>query len=274
MSVIRKVTDRNIPELKPYVAASDRQLMRYCEPEPGLFLAESAKVILRAWNAGYEPLSLLMDQNQTETESEELLHVLPDIPVFLTDWDTIKKITGLKMIRGALAVFRRKPLPDYLTIIQDARRIAVLDHVVNPSNIGAVFRSAAALNIDAVLLSRECSDPFYRRTLRVSMGTVFQIPWTKFSDNYSWPEEGLKQLKHLGFRTAAMALTENSVNVNDPALKNEKRLAILLGNEGYGLSEELTAACDYQVCIPMAHGVDSLNVAAASAVAFWELGNH
>jgi tRNA G18 (ribose-2'-O)-methylase SpoU len=272
MSVIRKITDRNIPELQPYAAAGDKQLMRYYEPAPGLFLAESAKVILRAWNAGYEPLSLLMDQDQMETESDKLLEALPDIPVFLTDWNTIKSITGLKMIRGALAVFRRKPLPDYQTIIKDARRIAVLDHVVNPSNVGAVFRSAAALNIDAVLLSRECSDPLYRRTLRVSMGTVFQIPWTIFSDSSFWPETGMKQLKHMGFRTVAMALTENSVNVNDPALKSENRLAILLGNEGYGLSEELTAACDYRVCIPMAHGVDSLNVAAASAVAFWELG--
>ena len=265
------ITDFSAPELDIYARLNENQLFRYYEPEPGLFIAESPKVIERALNAGYEPISFLVEKKHIEGEAKDVLARCSGIPVYTAESDILTQLTGFQLTRGALCAMRRRALPSLTEICSGARRIAILEQVMNPTNIGAIFRSAAALNMDAVILTPGCSDPLYRRASRVSMGTVFQIPWT-VADN--WPQPVMSQLKQLGFKTAAMALSDNSVSIDDTRLLAEEKLAIILGTEGDGLAETTIADCDYTVKIPMTHGVDSLNVAAASAVAFWQLGKH
>lgn len=273
MPNIIKVTDFHSPDLELYTKYSEVQLLHYFEPAEGLFIAESPKVIERALNAGYEPISLLLEPKHIQGEAKDILARCPDIPVYTAELDVLTKLTGFPLTRGALCAMRRKRLPDVKQICKDARRIAILENVVNPTNVGAIFRSAAALYMDAVLLTPACSDPLYRRAARVSMGTVFQVPWTYIgTKDMEWSVDGLKPLKELGFRTAAMALSEHSISIEDPKLLAEEKLAVILGTEGDGLAASTIASCDYTVKIPMAHGVDSLNVAAASAVAFWQLG--
>lgn len=272
MNNIIEINDFNAPELDIYARTSEVQLRRYNEPFPGLFIAESPKVIERACNAGYEPVSFLVEHKDLEGEAKELLERFPEIPVYTAEYETLVKMTGYALARGMLCVMRRRALSSIEEICQNARRIAILENVVNPTNIGAIFRSAAALHMDAVLLTSGCSDPLYRRASRVSMGTVFQIPWTYFDKKISWPEDGMKTLRKLGFKTVAMALRDDSFSIDDPQLHEQEKLAIILGTEGDGLASDTIADCDYTVKIPMSHGVDSLNVAAASAVAFWELG--
>ena len=269
-----EIRDFAAPELDVYARASEVQLLRYYEPEPGIFIAESPKVIERALHAGYEPISFLVEHKDLEGEAGAILERYPKVPVYTAEYEILVKLTGFALTRGMLCAMRRNPLPSVEEICRNASRIAVLENVVNPTNIGAIFRSAAALHMDVVLLTGGCSDPLYRRAARVSMGTVFQIPWTYFDKKALWPEEGMLLLKKLGFKTAAMALRDDSVGINDSALQAEERLAVILGTEGDGLASQTIADCDYTVKIPMSHGVDSLNVAAASAVAFWELGNN
>lgn len=272
MKNLRRITDFDAPELDVYARLSEAQLLHCFEPEQGLFIAESPKVIVRALYAGYEPVSCLAEEKELTGEAVPILARCGEVPVFTAGAEVLKKLTGFPMTRGMLCAMRRRELPSVEAVCAGARRIAVLENVVNPTNIGAVFRSAAALHMDAVLLTGGCSDPLYRRASRVSMGTVFQIPWTYFSKKESWPQDGMKRLRALGFRTAAMALREDSVSIEDQALLAEERLAVILGTEGDGLADATIADCDYTVRIPMSHGVDSLNVAAASAVAFWQLG--
>lgn len=268
MNII-KITDFNAPELDFYARLSEAQLSHYYEPETGLFIAESPKVIERGFNAGYEPVSMLVEEKHITTQAEGVIGLCGDIPIFTAEFDILTNLTGFQLTRGALCLMRRKKLPSVKEICKDKTRIAVLENVVNPTNVGAIFRNAAALGMDAVVLTNGCSDPLYRRCLRVSMGTVFQIPWTFCEGNF------VKILKSMGFKTAAMALKTDSVNINNPQLMAEEKLAVILGTEGDGLADNTIVGCDYTVCIPMSHDVDSLNVAAASAVAFWQLGkNH
>lgn len=267
-----EIKDFAAPELDVYARTSEVQLLRYYEPEPGFFIAESPKVIERALHAGYQPVSFLVEHKDLEREAGEILKKYPDVPVYTAEYEVLVKLTGFALTRGMLCAMRRNPLPLAEEICRNASRIAVLENVVNPTNIGAIFRSAAALHMDAVLLTGGCSDPLYRRAARVSMGTVFQIPWTYFDKKTAWPGEGMQLLKNMGFKTAAMALRDDSVGIDNQTLQAEEKLAIVLGTEGDGLSSQTIADCDYTVKIPMSHGVDSLNVAAASAVAFWKLG--
>lgn len=267
-----EIKDFAAPELDVYARTSEVQLLRYYEPEPGIFIAESLKVIERALNAGYQPISFLVEHKDLEGEAREILKQYPDVPVYTAEYELLVKLTGFALTRGMLCAMRRNSLPSVEEICRNASRIAVLENVVNPTNIGAIFRSAAALHMDAVLLTGGCSDPLYRRAARVSMGTVFQIPWTFLDSRLSWPREGMGFLHELGFVTAAMALNDDSVSIDDSGLMSEEKLAIILGTEGDGLAAGTIAGCDYTVRIPMSHGVDSLNVAAASAVAFWQLG--
>ncbi len=272
MPNIIPIEDFSVPELDVYARLTENQLYSYHCPEEGLFIAESPNVILRALNGGYEPISLLLEERHIETQAREVIERCGDIPVYTSTLDVLKELTGFPLTRGVLCAMRRCARPSVEEICQNARRIAILDNVMNPTNVGAIFRSAAALGMDALLLSPGCSDPLYRRSARVSMGTVFQIPWTYIShDINAWPLPGMTQIKALGFKTAAMALKDDSLSIDDSRLRDEEKLAILLGSEGYGLMEETIDLCDYTVRIPMLHGVDSLNVAAASAVAFWEL---
>ena len=267
------IMDFMAPELDVYARLSENQLYHLYEPDAGIFIAESPNVIERALNAGYEPLSFLVETRELYGDAQRILMRCEHTPVYTAEFEILTRLTGFALTRGLLCAMRRKPLPTLEAVCAGARRIAVMERVMNPTNVGAIFRSAAALGMDAVLLTPGCSDPLYRRAARVSMGTVFQIPWTFLDEKIcSWPEEGQKNLRKLGFRTAAMALKQDSVSVDHPALMAEERLAIVLGTEGDGLSEKTIADCDYTVMIPMAHGVDSLNVAAASAVAFWKLG--
>lgn len=273
MSNIIEITDFSAPELDVYARLTEAQLINRHEPEKGLFIAESPKVVERALDAGYTPVSLLLERKHITGEASGIISRCPDIPVYTADFDVLTQLTGFQLTRGVLCAMLRPPLPDVEEVCAGARRIAVLENVMNPTNVGAIFRSAAALNIDAVLLTPACSNPLYRRAIRVSMGTVFQIPWTFLRDDSSeWPQPGIKLLQSLGFKTAAMALSDNSVSIDDPKLMAEEKLAIILGTEGDGLASCTIADCDYTVRIPMSHGVDSLNVAAASAVAFWQLG--
>ncbi len=274
MSNIIEITDFNAPELDVYARISEVQLLNRAEPEKGIFIAESPKVIERALDAGCKPISFLVEHKHIEGETKELIRRCGDIPVYTAEFDVLTQLTGFKLTRGMLCAMHRPALPKIEEVCGNARRIAVLENVVNPTNIGAIFRSAAALGMDAVLLTPGCSNPLYRRAIRVSMGTVFQIPWTFFDEKMDWKTEGIRKLQDMGFKTAAMALKEDSVDIDDPKLLEEKKLAVVLGTEGDGLAFETIADCDYTVCIPMAHGVDSLNVAAASAVAFWQLGKH
>ena len=260
------ITDFSAPELDIYARRTENQLVNRETPAQGLFIAESPRVIARALDAGYAPVSFLMETRHVETQARELLARCPDVPVYTAELDVLKQLTGFPLTRGMLCAMRRRPLPDAAALCADARRIAVLEDVVNPTNVGAIFRSAAALGMDAVLLTSACSDPLYRRAIRVSMGTVFQVPWTYLS-NGDWPNT----LHALGFTTAAMALCEDSLPLYDGRLTRAARLAVVLGTEGDGLAASTIAACDYTVRIPMTHGVDSLNVAAASAVAFYQL---
>ena len=262
-----KVTDLSAKELSIYSETSEIQLLRYYEPEPGIFIAESPKVIRRALDAGYEPVSCLMEKNHIEGEGRQILERISDVPVFCAEFDVLTQLTGFKLTRGMLCAMKRKPLPDVKKICENKSRIVILDKVMNPTNVGAIIRSAAALGMDAVLLTPGCSDPLYRRAARVSMGTVFQIEWTFLND------DSLDEIKALGFKTAAMALKDNSLSVNDSRLINEKKLALVMGTEGDGLSDKTISDCDFTVKIPMYHGVDSLNVAAASAVAFYQLAD-
>lgn len=271
MANIIEITDFAAPELDIYARYSEVQLLRINEPKPGIFIAESPKVVERALDAGYEPISMLVEHKHIETQAKELIARCGDIPVYTAEYDVLTKLTGFALTRGMLCAMKRRTLPTVEEVCSNTRRIAVLENVVNPTNVGAIFRSAAALHMDAVLLTPGCSDPLYRRASRVSMGTVFQVPWT-YIPKGDWAENSMETLKKLGFRTAAMALSDRSVSIADSALSQEEKLAIILGTEGDGLAASTIAACDYTVKIPMSHGVDSLNVAAASAVAFWQLG--
>ena len=272
MATIIEVTDLSMPELEPFTRLTEAQLRNRLEPEKGIFIAESPKVILRALDAGYEPVSLLMEHRQLTGQGSGVLARCAGIPVYTASRELLAELTGYPLTRGVLCAMRRPTLPSVEELCANARRVAVLEGIVDSTNIGAIFRSAAALNMDAVLVTPTCSDPLYRRAVRVSMGTIFQVPWTRIWEEPSqWPDAGLRRLRSLGFRTAAMALSDDSVSIEDPRLLAEERLAIVLGTEGDGLAACTIAACDYTVRIPMAHEVDSLNVAAASAVAFWQL---
>ncbi len=266
-----KVSDLQAPELDIYARLTENQLFHYREPERGIFIAESPKVIGRALDAGYLPLSVLTEPRHIQGEGREILARCGQIPVYTAELEVLKELTGFPLTRGMLCAMYRRTLPSVEEILRKARRIAVLEEVENPTNVGALFRSAAALYMDGILLTYGCSDPLYRRAARVSMGTVFQVPWT-FIPKGDWPDKGLRLLKEMGFATAAMALREESLSIADERLKREDRLALVLGTEGDGLGEKTIADCDYTLRIPMSHGVDSLNVAAAGAVAFWELG--
>ena len=272
MPTIIEITDFSAPELDVYARYSEVQLLNRHEPEKGIFIAESPKVIGRALDAGCVPVSLLLERKHVEGQGKEIISRCGEIPVYTAEFDVLTKLTGFKLTRGMLCAMYRPGLPGVGEVCRGARRIAVLENVMNPTNIGAIFRSAAALNMDAVLLTPACSNPLYRRAIRVSMGTVFQVPWT-FFEGTEWPQPGMELLRRLGFKTAAMALSDDSVKIDDPRLMAEDKLALILGTEGDGLAEETIADCDYTVRIPMSHGVDSLNVAAASAVAFWQLGS-
>lgn len=304
---IIEIKNLDAPELQIYYNLNEAQLFHYFEPKPGIFIAESPKVIERALDAGCVPMSFLMEKKHVETQAKEILarceklqsqdikqtdkmeaengnssmaaeHDIPvctaecEIPVYTAEIEVLAKITGYQLTRGMLCAMYRPTLPSVEQLCKNARRVAILENVVNPTNIGAIFRSAAALGMDAVLLTSACADPLYRRASRVSMGTVFQIPWTYFDKNASWPDGAMDVLHKLGYKTAAMALRDDSVSIDDEKMMAEEKLAIVLGTEGDGLADHTIADCDYTVKIPMTHGVDSLNVAAASAVAFWQLG--
>ncbi|MBR2402457.1 MAG: RNA methyltransferase [Lachnospiraceae bacterium] len=273
MANIIKITDLMAPELDIYARLNENQLLHYYEPDTGIFIAESPNVIIRALNAGYEPLSILLEEKEIESDAKKIIELCDNIPIFTAKLDVLTKLTGFQLTRGLLCAMYRKTLPSISDICKNAKRIVILENVMNPTNVGAIFRSAAALNMDAVLLTHGCADPLYRRASRVSMGTVFQIPWTYIgNDTKDWYESGMDMIKEQGFKTVAMALRKDSMNVDDPRLMSEEKLAIILGTEGDGLADSTINDCDYTVCIPMSHGVDSLNVAAASAVAFWQLG--
>lgn len=273
---IIKISNLNEKEIWPYVSRSEVGLLRCNEPQPGIFVAESPNVIERAINAGYEPVSFLIEEKYLDGSIRdgmvrfELIERFPDVPVYTACGEVLKDLIGYRLTRGMLAAFKRKRLMTLSEIIKGKRRIAVLEEIVNPTNIGAIFRSAAALKMDAVILSYGCSDPLYKRASRVAMGNVFLLPWT-IMDKGMWPDEGMKILRSEGFKTAAMALCNDSVSIADKNLHQEEKLALILGTEGSGLLDETIKQCDYTVKIPMADGVDSLNVAAAAAVAFWEL---
>ena len=279
-----EIKDFNAPELDIYARCTEARLLNKDHPEEGMFIAESPKVIGRALDAGYEPLSVLVEKKQMEEneETSQIMNRFDDtkVSIFTADFEVLTKLTGFKLTRGMLCAMRRKPLRKFQDLCDGINRIVILENVQNPTNVGAIFRSAAALNMEAVLLSPGCSDPLYRRASRVSMGTVFQIPWTFIRDSNEmrckreviWPKQVIAELKKLGYKTAALALTDDSVSIDDSELMKEEKLAVILGNEGEGLENETIALGDYTVKIPMTHGVDSLNVAAASAVAFWQLG--
>lgn len=269
---IIEITDFMAPELDVYARLNEVQLLNRAEPEKGMFIAESPKVIERALDAGCVPVSFLVERKHIEGEAKSLIERCKDIPVYTAEFDVLTQLTGFALTRGMLCAMYRPKIPSLREVCKDARRVAILENVVNPTNVGAIFRSAAALNMDAVILTGACSNPLYRRAIRVSMGTVFQVPWTILDENTQWPEQTMKDLKDMGFVTAAMALTDDSVSIDDERLLSHEKLAIVLGTEGDGLAQSTIADCDYTVKIPMSHNVDSLNVAAASAVAFWVLG--
>lgn len=273
MPNIIEITDFHAPELDPYARLTQNQLRNRLEPEKGIFIAESPKVIDRALDAGYKPVSLLMERKQITGPAAGILSRCGDAPVYTADREMLAELTGFELTRGVLCAFRRPAPCPVEELCKNARRVAVLEGIVNSTNVGAIFRSAAALNMDAVLINPSCCDPLCRRAVRVSMGTVFQVPWGQLGETPAdWPEKGMDILHSLGFKTAAMALSDRSVSIDDEQLAKEPKLAIVLGTEGDGLAAGTIASCDYTVKIPMSHGVDSLNVAAASAVAFWQLG--
>ncbi len=266
-----EITDFNAPELDIYARLSENQLLHYYEPHGGLFIAESPKVIERALNAGYEPVSFLIAKQHLNEETTSIIERCTAVPVYTAEFGILTRLTGFQLTRGMLCALKRFQLPSLEEVCRNARRIAILENVMNPTNVGAIFRSAAALNMDAVILTSGCSNPLYRRASRVSMGTVFQVPWTILAEE-EWPSGCMDILHQMGFKTAAMALSDNSVSIDDAKLMSQEKLAIILGTEGDGLADCTIEGCDYTVKIPMTHGVDSLNVAAASAVAFWQLG--
>ena len=273
MPNIIEITDFHAPELDPYARLTQHQLRNRLEPEKGIFIAESPKVIDRALDAGYKPVSLLMERKQITGPAAGILSRCGDAPVYTADREMLAELTGFELTRGVLCAFRRPAPRPVEELCKNARRVAVLEGIVDSTNVGAIFRSAAALNMDAVLINPSCCDPLCRRAVRVSMGTVFQVPWGQLGETPAdWPEKGMDILHSLGFKTAAMALSDRSVSIDDEQLAKEPKLAIVLGTEGDGLAADTIASCDYTVKIPMSHGVDSLNVAAASAVAFWQLG--
>ena len=272
MPHIIEVTDLAAPELDVYARLTEAQLRNRLEPDKGVFIAESPKVIATALDAGYEPLSLLMERRHIEGDAQPILARCGGIPVYTAERETLARLTGFELTRGVLCAMRRPRLPSVEEVCARARRVAVLEGIVDHTNVGAIFRSAAALNMDAVLINPSCCDPLCRRAVRASMGTEFQVPWGQLGDSPAdWPEKGMDVLHALGFKTAAMALSDDSVRIDDPRLMAEDKLALVLGTEGDGLAPATVAGCDDTVCIPMGHGVDSLNVAAASAVAFWQL---
>ena len=272
MKNIIHITDFSDPALDVYVRLTGAQLRNKLEPEKGIFIAESPTVIEVAMNSGCIPVSILTDERLLGGAVDKIIEKCGDIPIYTAERDILTRMTGFELTRGALCAMRRPALPSVEDLVKNARRIAVLEGVADSTNIGALFRSAAALGIDAVLITPTCCDPLCRRAVRVSMGTIFQVPWTRIGENPSdWPHPSLERLSSLGFKTVAMALTDKSVSIDDPTLKAEEKLAIVLGTEGDGLAKTTIADCDYTVRIPMKHNVDSLNVAAAGAVAFWEL---
>ncbi len=272
MANVIEITDFSAPELDVYARLTEAQLLNRFEPAQGMFIAESPKVIHRALDAGCQPVSLLMERKDIDGAAREIIARCGNIPVFTADEELLCALTGYHLTRGVLCAMRRPQLPAARLLLQGCSRVVILENVMNPTNVGAIFRSAAALGMGAVLLTPGCSNPLYRRSARVSMGTVFQIPWTYIGEeNTDWPGSGMDLLREMGFKTAALALTDNSVSIDAPALLAEEKLAVILGSEGDGLTDRTIAASDYTVKIPMFHGVDSLNVAAASAVAFWEL---
>ena len=260
-----EITDFHAPELDVYARLTEAQLLNRFEPAKGMFIAESPKVIMRALDAGCEPVSILVERSRMVGESLDVINRCEGVPVYTADLDVLTQLTGYQLTRGLLCAMRRPKLPTVEEVLSGTRRVAVLEDVQNPTNVGAIFRSAAALGMDAVLLTPDCSNPLYRRSCRVSMGTVFQVPWTYLSENW------MEQLKSFGYKTASLALKDDTLSIDDPRLREEPRLAVILGSEGDGLTDTTICASDYTVKIPMYHGVDSLNVAAASAVAFWEL---
>ena len=273
MPNIIEITDFHAPELDPYARLTQNQLRNRLEPEKGIFIAESPKVIDLALDAGYKPVSLLMERKQITGPAAGILSRCGDAPVYTADREMLAELTGFELTRGVLCAFHRPAPRPVEELCKNARRVAVLEGIVDSTNVGAIFRSAAALNMDAVLINPSCCDPLCRRAVRVSMGTVFQVPWGQLGETPAdWPEKGMDILHSLGFKTAAMALSDRSVSIDDEQLAKEPKLAIVLGTEGDGLAAGTIASCDYTVKIPMSHGVDSLNVAAASAVAFWQLG--
>ena len=272
MATVIEVTDWSLPDLEVFARLTEAQLRNRLEPEKGLFIAESPKVITCALDAGCEPVSLLMEKRHIHGQARGIIERCGDIPVFTADGDLLAGLTGYRLTRGILCAMRRPRSPRVEDLCAEARRIAILENIVDATNIGAIFRSAAALHIDAVLTTPSCCDPLNRRAVRVSMGTVFQVPWTRIgNDPSAWPQPGIARLHRLGFQVAAMALKDKANSIEDPRLLAVEKLAIVLGTEGDGLAPRTIADCDYTVCIPMSHGVDSLNVAAASAVAFWQL---
>ena len=272
MPNIIEITDFSAPELDVFARLTEAQLRSKRHPEKGLFIAESPKVIGHALDAGYEPVSFLMERKHIEGQARDVIARCGDIPIYTAEREILAGLTGFELTRGILCAMRRPQPRTVEELCANARRVAVLEGIVDPTNVGAIFRSAAALHVDAVLVSPTCCDPLHRRAVRVSMGTVFQVPWARIGDTPAdWPQAGLQHLRELGFKTAALALTDDSVSVDDPQLMAEDKLAVVLGTEGDGLSRHTIAGCDYTVLIPMSHGVDSLNVAAASAVAFWQL---
>lgn len=273
MAQVKEITDFQASELDVYARLTEAQLLNRAQPQNAMFIAESPKVIERALDAGCVPVSMLLERKHIEGQARHVIARCGDIPVYTSTPEVLTQLTGFKLTRGVLCAMYRPRQPGVEEICGRARRIAVLENIMNPTNLGAVFRSAAALGIDGVLLTPACTDPLYRRSVRVSMGTVFQIPWAYIGEELTqWPHPGMERLQALGFKTAAMALRDDSVSIDDARLMAEEKLAIVLGTEGDGLAADTIAGCDYTVRIPMSHGVDSLNVAAASAVAFWQLG--
>lgn len=272
MPDIIEITDLNDDRIGLFTRLTEAQLRNRLEPEKGIFIAESAKVVRLALEMGCKPVAYLMERRQLTNQGREFIENAGSVPIFTADDEVLEGLTGYRLYRGVLAAMRRPKLPSVDEVLKNAHRVAVLEGIVDSTNIGAIFRSAAALNVDAVLVTANCGDPLYRRAVRVSMGTVFQVPWTRIGEtNEDWPERGLEKLRSLGFKSAAMALSDDSVSIDDERLNKEEKLCIVFGTEGDGLAKETIARCDYTVRIPMAHGVDSLNVASAAAVAFWQL---
>ena len=273
MPNIIEIADYEAPELDVFARLNERELCPRDQRESAIFIAESPNVIHRALDAGFQPLSLLMERRHIEGQASGIVARCGEIPLYTASLEILTRLTGFKLTRGVLCAMRRRPERTVEEVCAGARRIVVLEDIMNPTNLGAVFRSAAALGMDGVLLTPACTDPLYRRCVRVSMGTVFQVPWARIGREMDqWPGPGMTRLRDQGFRTVAMALREDAIPVDDPALAAEEKLAIVLGTEGDGLASGTIADCDYTAMIPMSHGVDSLNVAAASAVAFWQLG--